>query len=188
MSGAATAEVEFNDDLEPEVQTDKERTKEVPCRECGRRLVVNVFYATANARCSVCKGGSGSGVASVGVPIPGQTDPAKAVRLEDCLVNPEFANAMCPVHPGDPEHEMELKHLSHHERFGPSEIIGWKGNRPEIRQLAVGEVAMHQCKKCKATVTLSTTAQTQFGRQNAPSTGKHNNGWVEVLGSMEEPS
>lgn len=176
---------EFNDDLELEVQTDKDRTKEVPCRECGRRLVVNVFYAAANARCSTCKADGGSDVASVGVPTPGVTNPANAVRLEDCLVNPQFANALCPVHPDDPEHEMELKHLSHHERFGPSEVVGWKNGQPEVRQLAIGEVAMHQCTKCKATVSLSTTAQTQFGRQNEVAEGKHNNGWLQYLGSTE---
>lgn len=175
---------EFNNDLETEVQTDKKRTKVIPCRECGRRLVVSTFYVPANARCSGCRD-EGRGAGTVGVPVPGQTDPAKAARLEDCLINPAFATALCPVHPDDPEHEMELKWVSHHDRFGPSEIVGWTAGRPDIRQTATGETAMHQCSRCRATVTLSTTAQVRFGRQNAPVEGKHNNAWLEVLGARE---
>lgn len=187
MEAATTPEIEFNDDLEPEVQTDKQMTKQIPCRECGRRLTVSTFYVPANARCSVCRG-EGKGASQVGVPVPGVTDPARAKNLEGCLINPQFAKALCPLHPDDPEHGMELKHVSHHDRFGPSEIVGYdRGGRPEIRQLDRGEVALLQCThaSCKATVTYSTTAQVHFGVQNAPTTGKHNNAWIEVLGARE---
>ena len=40
----------------PEIQTDKDATKVVPCLECGRRLVVTLFYAPSKARCSRCRG------------------------------------------------------------------------------------------------------------------------------------
>lgn len=170
-----------------EIQTDKERVKIAPCRECGKDLAVSVFAATGNAICAACRSGDSSErpVASVAHPIPGKTDPAKAVDLAKCLVNPGFAQALCPAHPDDPEHEMELKSVSHHPHHGPSEMFGFKNGRPEYRQTAIGETAMHQCLKCKATVSYSTTAQSQFLRQNEVRGNQHVNGWEPLLGVRE---
>lgn len=163
--------MEFNDDLEVEVQTDKEATKEVPCLGCGRRLVVNTFYAPAKARCSDCRDGNHRVTSA---PVAGKTDPSRVTDLTKVLVNPGFGRAICPVHPDDPEHVMELKHVSHAEHYGPS---------PRVP----GETVMHQCLKCRATVCFSSTAQTQFRRQNEPdeSGSKHSNGWAEILGVRE---
>lgn len=171
-------------DLEREVQTSKSPVKLVPCRECRRPLVVSTFYVPANARCTLCKGESGAGRATVGTPQPGRTDPAQAVDLTKTLINPHFAMAICPVHPDDPEHEMELKSVTHNDNYGPSEHMG-KG---EYRQIAPGETAMHQCTKCKAVVTYTTTAQTQFRRINEPKlvTGVGANQWSAWLGAREE--
>ena len=179
-----------DDHLTPEVQTDKDANKVVPCTVCGRDLVVNLYYAPAKALCSSCReAGGAEGVASVAAVVPGQTDPAKATNLVKCLVNPGFAHALCPVHPDDEEHEMELKWVSHSERYGPMELVGYKaGGVPEFRQLGPGETVMWQCLKCKATSVYSTTAQVQFRRQNEPVPGKHvSPQWAEDLGAREEP-
>lgn len=44
----------INSNNPPEIQTDKAKTKVVPCavEDCGQPLVVNTFYAPARARCS----------------------------------------------------------------------------------------------------------------------------------------
>jgi hypothetical protein len=172
-----------------ELQTDKPVGKVVPCIECGEReLIVNQFYAPAIARCASCKGESaGAGVATVAAPVPGKTDPAKAADLNKLLVNGEFAHALCPVHPNDPDHEMELKWVSHSDHYGPSELVGYKNGRPEYRQTNVGETVLHQCLKCKATVSYSTTTQTQLRRVNEPREDKHaGQGLERWVGSRDE--
>lgn len=168
----------FDYELEVETQTDKERTKEVPCRGCRRRLVVSAFYAPVSAAtCSVCKAGDLNQSGSIAAPVAGKSDPAKVRDLGQVLVNPHFAHAVCPAHPDNEEHEMELKSVSHSEYHGPSEFAGYDKGRPVYRQLAPGETVMHQCLKCRATVSYSTTAQTQFRRQNeARDTGPSNDG------------
>lgn len=148
-------------DQEHEIQTDKDQVKIVPCRECERALVVTTFFAPAKAICRICKGETAgdSRQATVGQPIAGSTDPAKAVNLADCLVNKHFASALCPVHPD--EHEMELKAVNHSPHYGPGFFVGkvW-------RQIDVGETVIHQCKECLAVVTYSTTFRTHMRRQN----------------------
>jgi hypothetical protein len=177
--------LEFNDDLEVEVQTDKEMTKEVPCRGCHRRLIVSTFYAPVSAAtCMECKGTNVSG--AIAAPVAGKSDPSKVQDLKAVLVNHTFGQARCPVHPDDEEHEMELKMVAHAEQYGPSEFIGFSQGKPMFRQLAVGETVMHQCLKCKATVTYSTTAQSQFRRQNEVRDDKHINGLAQDLGVREE--
>lgn len=150
-------------DLEHEVQTDKEQVKVVPCRECERALVVTTFFAPAKAICRVCKGETvgESKQATVGQPVAGSTDPAKAVNLADCLVNKHFAKALCPVHSDDESHEMELMAVNHSPHYGPGFFVGklW-------RQIDVGETAIHQCRECLAVVTYSTTFRTRMRRQN----------------------
>lgn len=159
----------FDREQSTELQTDKTRVKLVSCRECGRALVVSTFYVKANARCRSCKGESGGDAApaTVAVPIPGSTDPAKAINLADCLVNPSFAMALCPVHPEDPEHIMELKSVAHSAYYGPREFMGYdKHGHPNYRGEDPGESVTHQCLKCKATVSYSTMRQVQLRRQN----------------------
>lgn len=152
-------------DATPEIQTDKQAIKIVPCRECRRPLGVTTFFAPAKAICRTCSGeaaAEGSNVATIGQPIPGQTDPAKAVNLADCLINKHFAAALCPVHPDDPDHVMELKSVSHSEHYGP----GFMNAKNVWVQQAPGEVALHQCTHCLATVSYSTTVRTPYRRQN----------------------
>lgn len=156
-------------DLEHEVQTDKNPVKLVPCREqeCRRPIVQTTYYAPAKAICRSCKGETvGERQATVGQPVPGQTDPAKAVNLANCLVNLEFAAALCPVHPNDPEHIMELKSVNHSPHYGPGHFNG-KGH---WIQEAPGETAIHQCIKCLAVVSFTTTYRSPLRRQNAPKT------------------
>jgi DNA-directed RNA polymerase subunit M/transcription elongation factor TFIIS len=180
----AAAPFEFDTALEPEVQTDKDSKKAVPCRECKRPLLVNAFYAAAKAQCSSCRGETAAKprTATVGVPQPGRTDPAKAVNLKDCLINQHFAQALCPVHPDDEDHVVELISVSHTPQYGPTEHIGYKDGKPQYRQIAPGETVLYQCQKCKATTSYSTTAMSLFQRQNAVRDDKHVNGWAAVNG------
>jgi hypothetical protein len=172
MEAAAAKGAALDENRGVEVQTDKDAIKVVPCRGCARPLVVNTFYAASKARCTECRAAGGTGRGSSDAPVPGKTDPAKARRLEDCLVNHGFAHAQCPV---DAEHDMELKSVSHSQYYGP---------KPRVP----GETVMFQCRECRATVSYSTTAQQQFRRQNEPdeSGSKQVNGWAEILGTREE--
>lgn len=143
----------FDTSLPVEVQTDKDRMKLVPCRECKRPLAVTTFFAPAKAICGSCKGETVGTVATVGVPIPGQTDPAKAVNLADCLLNEGFKQPpLCPAHP-DAGHEMELKMVTHSPHHGPTTNVP-------------AESAFWQCTTCCAGVTLTTMYRSQFKRQN----------------------
>lgn len=168
--GDLTREGGFNRELPHEVQTDKPIAKLVPCTGCQRPLVVNQFYAPAQAKCSTCRPDqSSSSVGSVAVPQPGRTDPAKAKRLADALVNPQFAKALCPLHPDDDEHEMEIKSITHSDHYGPRTLVGYDGaGRPQYRQDAVGESVRLQCRKCNTTVDYSTQHQVQYRAQNEP--------------------
>jgi hypothetical protein len=170
---------------EPEVQTDKDAVKLVACRECGRPLVTTTFFAAAKGICRVCRG-EGSEVASVAVAQPGKTEPAKATNLVDVLINKHFANALCPVHPDDPDHAMELKYVDQNDNYGPSEHIGFKDGKPVYRQLAKGETVLHQCLACKAIVTYSTTAQSQYRRVNEPTANRKRSRMGESLGTRDE--
>lgn len=166
----------FDLSLEAEVQTDKPQIKIVPCGVCKRRLVVSAFYAVVYAKCSACAatGDDARDPGSLEIVQAGRTDPSLATDLTKTLVNAAFARALCPAHPDDPEHEMELKTVNHTDRYGPKSGI-------------VGETVMHQCLRCNATTTYSTTAVTQFRRCNEPSPGrKHVNNWLRWLGAREE--
>lgn len=168
-TGVTKTEFEFNFDLEHEVQTPKPVGKLVPCRECKRPIFANAFYAPAKAICSSCKGESnGAREASVGQPVPGVTDPAKAVDLTKTLINPAFAKALCPVHPEDPEHEMLLVNVSHNDNYGPSVFMGYVGGKPSYKQIAKGETVVHQCQHCLATVSYTTARVTKMKPINEP--------------------
>jgi hypothetical protein len=165
LLASARETVGFSAELEHEVQTDKQQVKLVPCRGCERPIVVTTFFAPAKAICRVCKGESDTTVASVGQPIPGQTDPAKAVNLVDVLINPHFAIAQCPAHPDDESHEMKLINVVQNEHYGPGEwVAGPKGM--QWRQTAKGESVRHQCQKCLATVDYSTIRMVKFRAVN----------------------
>lgn len=182
-------DAQARDDLE--IQTDKANGKVVTCTVCDeQKIFVNAFYAPAQAKCSGCRPAtapSGGGAGTQAVVQKGRTDPAKAANLADVLINPHFAFAICPVAPDDPEgHSMELKSVDHHDYHGPSEHTGYQNGRPVYRQSARGETVLHQCLECKAVVTYSTTAQSQFRRLNEPSANiKTTNGWGALLGVRE---
>lgn len=187
MEAARSKGVVVDESKGVEVQTDKKAIKVVACVGCARALVVSSFYVPANARCAECKDGQETG--TVNAPVPGKTDPAKVEDLSAALVNPTFARALCPVHPDDEEHQMELKQITHSPHYGPSELIGYSGGGlPEYRQLATGETALLQCLRCRATVTYSTTAQSQLRRQNEAreSNGRGAESNVDTLGAREE--
>lgn len=174
--------------LEPEMQTDKELVKILPCQFCQRALVVTTFYVLAWAKCGPCKGEAPSTrePGSVGVVQAGRTEPRLAQDLTKVLLNPTLAVALCPMHPNDPDHEMELKSVHHNERYGPHE---WRmvDKRLELVQIGPGETVIHQCLKCNAVVTYTTTAVTQFKRVNeVKDDDKHVNGWLRFLGAREE--
>lgn len=46
---------ELKSDLEPHVLTDKEETKEVPCRHCGRPCIVTLFASASKVACRNCR-------------------------------------------------------------------------------------------------------------------------------------
>lgn len=175
----------FDWSKEPEVQTDKNLIKILPCNFCQRPLIVSTFYVAAWAKCSPCAGAEGDTRkrGSVEVPQAGRTEPALVKDLTKVLVNPAFANALCPVHPDDEDHAMELKSVHHNAHHGP----GFFTAKNAWHQIAPGEVVMHQCTKCNAVVTYSTAVTQQFRRCNEESPGdvKHSDGWATTLGVRE---
>lgn len=173
--------MEIDPAKEPEYATDKDQVKIVPCRNeaCRRPMVVTTFFSPEKAECRACKGEAepGATMATVGVPVPGQTDPGKAVRLADCLINKQLAEAVCPIC----VEPMELKSVNHNDEYGPGRWV--QSSKGAIwEQLAKGETVMHQCNGCKLVVTMSTTATHLFRRQNEPGNGKNANAWAGVNG------
>lgn len=180
---------QFDMALAPELQTNKELVKIVPCQYCQRALIVSTFYVMAWAKCRLCKGESDSSrsTASVGQPQAGRTEPRLARDLTKVLINPSFAEALCPVHRDDPDHEMELKSVSWSDHYGPVEWRLLDGKLTPV-QIAAGETALLQCKKCNATVAYSTTVVTQLRRANEVEehSHKHSNGWEQTLGARDD--
>lgn len=180
----------YNMDLEYEIQVarDKKPFKILPCTICRRPVVVNTFYVAAWTKCDMsgCSGEKRE-KASVGVAQAGRTEPAMAVNLHECLINEGFKHCLCPAHPDNPDHEMELKSVHHTPRYGPGEWRSVGGQRVWV-QIAPGETAMWQCLKCKAVVTYSTTAQSQYKRVNEVNedSTKNVNGWAQTLGTRDE--
>lgn len=168
--------------MEPCVLTDKTETKTVPCRDCERPCVISKL-APNKVLCTDCREAPRPSHGDREIVQAGRTDPAEAANLRDCLINPHFANAMCPVHPDDDSHVMELKWISQNPRYGPSLALG--GGK--FKQLGPGEVVMHQCVVCKAVVTYDTTCQVHYRRQNEVRDNKHCNRMLETLGLREEP-
>lgn len=171
-----------------EFQTDKANVKIVVCVECGAPLAVNVFYAPAIAKCSEHGGGEkrqhrdkGSAPGSQGIVQAGKTDPEKAVNLADCLINKQFAEAVCPLC----AEVMELKNVSHNPAYGPRHLVGEK-NGQLIYDQKTGETVLLQCNSCKTTTSYSTVHTIVYRRQNEPkpNTGRKS-GWGELLGERE---
>lgn len=178
-------------DVEFHESAGKTPLKMVPCTICRRPMVVNTFYVLAWAKCheSGCSGESKER-GSVGVAQAGRTEPELAANLVETLINHHFQFARCPVHPDDEAHEMELKSVSHNPRYGPGE---WRDDGKHGRvyvQIASGETVMHQCRQCKATVSYSTTPQSQYRRINEPKLDLTlgANAWGGLLGTrIEDP-
>lgn len=169
---------------EVEFATDKDQVKIVPCRNdsCRRPMVVTTFFTPEKAECRACKGEAGpdAHVATVGVPIPGQTDPSKAVNLIGCLINEQLATAVCPIC----VEPMELKSVNHNDEYGPGHYQ--QTTKGAVwHQDAKGETTMHQCPRCMLVLTMSTTATHQFRRQNEARPGKNANAWAGVNGVRE---
>jgi hypothetical protein len=172
--------------IPPELQTDKNLVKVLPCQYCRRPLIVSTFYVLAWAKCSPCKGESDEirEPGSVEVVQAGRTDPRLAKDLTKTLVNPEFAFAQCPVHRDDPEHVMRLLHVDHNDNYGPYVLAGYEHGQSVYKQIAPGESVMHQCQVCLATVHYSTTAVTKMRPMNdaRERSHKHVNNWANELG------
>lgn len=172
--------------IPPELQTDKDLVKVLPCQFCRRPLIVSTFYVLAWAKCSPCKGEDDQmrEPGSVEVVQAGRTDPRLAKDLTKTLVNPEFAFAQCPVHRDDPEHEMLLLHVDHNDNYGPYVVAGYKDGITDYKQIATGESVLFQCQKCLATVTYSTTAVIKMRPMNdaREHSHKHVNNWSRELG------
>jgi hypothetical protein len=167
--------------LAPEYATDKDQVKLVPCRECKRPMIVTTFFMADKAQCRECEGTSDGSFASVAAPTPGETDPSKAVNLANCLLNPQFAEVICPVC----VEPMELKSVNHNDHFGPGKWVhSSKGSVWD--QSAKGETVMHQCPGCMLVVTISNTARNHFKRINEPRPGKNSNVWAEITGVRDE--
>lgn len=186
MASATFTDDQFDLALEECVLTDKEMRKRVPCKACRRPCVIHSFAPNA-VLCTTCKSGStgaGSAPGTVANPEPGVTDPAKAVNLADCLINPTFGHAFCPMDPG---HEMELKNVSHAPNYGPRRLLKYEKGLPIYDQMT-GESVLHQCRDCGTVVSYSTQHQHQYHRQNEPRVreGKTDTGWLHTLGAREE--
>lgn len=170
---------------ELEEQTDKPMVKLVPCTnpECRRPIAVNVFYAPAIAKCSDCGfQAKSAGTGQSQIVQAGRTDPEKAARLDECLVNKEFAGPfMCPLC----EHAMELKYVTHNPSYGPRKLIGHDSKGPLYKE-TLGESAMLQCNKCLTTLSLSTMHQVEYRRQNEPKQStRTSTAWETLLGERE---
>lgn len=186
MAGATFTEEQFDLSLEECVLTDKAMSKRVPCKACRRACVIHAFAPNA-VLCSTCKSGNsgaGSSPGTVASPEPGVTDPAKAVNLVDCLLNPTFAHAHCPH---DPEHAMELKSVSHAPNYGPRKLLKYDAKGVPVYHQETGETVMHQCAECGTVVTYSTQHTHQYRRQNEPRVNDHKSGtsWESLLGTRE---
>lgn len=160
--------------LTKEVKTDKEKTKEMPCPGCGRAVVVTLFASVRGAVCSKCKSGA------VVVPTPGKTDPKTVKDLRETVTVKGFKDQICPVDRG--HGAMTVMSVSHSDQYGPSEYVGLRSGIPAYKQLAVGETVLHQCAHCKATSTVSNTAQVHLIPQNERRKGCHVNGNITDLG------
>lgn len=186
MASATFTEDQFDLALASDVLTTSEMNKRVPCKSCRRPCVIHAF-APNSVLCTTCKSGSsgaGSRPGTVANPEPGVTDPAKAVNLADCLINPAFAYAHCPL---DPEHQMELKSVSHSPNYGPRRLLKIDGKGLPIYDQKTGESVMHQCRECGTVVSYSTQHVHQYRRQNevVVREDKSDTSWDSLLGVRE---
>lgn len=175
----------FDVELEPHVLTDKQQTKNVPCGKCRRCCVVTTFMAPAKVKCRTCTGGNTNDRAagSQAVVQAGRTAPELATNLADCLLNDNFAYALCPK---DPSHTVELKDVCHSPNYGPRHLLGYKDGIPKYEQ-ETGELVTHQCLDCATVVQYSTTHPRQLRRVNqAKHSDKDGPGAFEVMLGVRE--
>lgn len=144
---------------EAEIQTDKAEAKCLPCIGCSAELLVSKLYAPAKAKCRVCKSATGPGV-SANIQ-PGKTDPAVAIDLRAALINPQFANYLCPVN--EAHGVMDMKTVSHSPQYGPGH---WENGGKVWVNDATGESCIQQCPTCCATISISTQRRTAMTPQN----------------------
>lgn len=173
----------YDANLPYEVHTDKRPVKFVPCLDCKRAMMVTTFYVPAWAHCSRCSGDDTKQLASIAVPQRGRTNPELAKNLADVLINEQFAEVDCPMC-AEP---MELKSVSHNSNYGPRELMGYdkQNGRPIYKQLT-GEIAMHQCNRCFASITFSTVHVMKYRRQNEPKVGRSAPLSEDLLGPRED--
>lgn len=156
---------EFNEDLEPEILTDKEVTKVVPCRECGRPCVVTTFATPAKTRCNTCRGGQRAAKReAVQIKAAHTVNPAALENLADGLINPVFKTI--PLCPFDPEHNVELKSVSHSPQYGPRHLMGYDGKGIPQYDQQTGESVMYQCNDCRTVISYSTQHPLLLQAQN----------------------
>lgn len=179
----ATAELVFNPALEPEVLTDKDKTKDVPCRKCGRRCVVTLFATPEKTECLTCRGINRQEQKAAVVRKAAETvDPAKLENLSDALINDHFKQL--PLCPFDPEHEVELKSVAHSDAYGPRHLEGYDGRGHPQYQQQMGESAMYQCNNCKCVISYSTMHPVELRAQNeARRVGPRESTLASVLGT-----
>lgn len=84
-----------NSALAPEIQTDKVKTKTIPCTICRRPLIVNTFYAPAKGRCSEHKATPSAFVAQVTTATAGEIAKA-AAPAAPATPNRALQNCRCP--------------------------------------------------------------------------------------------
>lgn len=178
----------FDDALEPETLTDKEKTKEVPCRKCRRRCVVTLFATPAEVECSTCRGvtkqkkhedAMSNRAATI------QVNPAKLENLADGLINKVFRQI--PVCPFDAEHEVELKSICHTPHYGPRRFRGYDGKGLPKYDQETGESVLYQCNECRCCIGFSTQHPNLKAQNEEVWTGSGTeSGFAVILGTREE--
>jgi len=170
---------------EPIRLTDKDKTKELPCRECGRVCIVTLFMTPQKVCCPDCQTKQKQEHKEKKLSQTAATaDPSKLEILSDGLVNRVFAT--CPVCPLCHTNEtMELKSISHSPNYGPRHLQGYDAKGyPQYKQ-DVGESVMYQCESCNTVVSYSTQHQMKLRRQNEARTVSGNGSWERLLGTRE---
>ena len=165
---ATEVQFEFNDELETEVLTDTEPTKEVPCIECKRRCVVTRFATANKVRCHTCRGVRKAERREKVMVEKAQTITADTLKnlenLADGILNPSLK--IVPLCPFDPEHSVQLKYVCHNPNYGPRHYEGIdKKGIAQYRQ-ETGEVVTYQCHECNTVISYSTANPLQMKAQN----------------------
>lgn len=164
-SKTAQAEYEFNEDLETEVLTEKQPTKDVPCKECKRRCVVTLFKTATTTTCNTCSGKKKESHRQEVKQKQALTigNPGALEDLRDGLINPVFRHP--PLCPFDAEHSVELKSVCHSPAYGPRHFVKWDKGMP-IYDQETGEAVTFQCNTCLTLISYSTMHPMELKAQN----------------------